>query len=137
MIIFIPPMQFNMNKLLISALLMVFLACGSSQDNQESNENIGEVMEMLESVFVGPYDKYMIKKKMDMVFEMYQITPQREDYLMVGNTLVALRKQSRSAYVEMDIINDMIKTNSALHGISFDEQLNRTIDILDRNLASN
>ena len=130
-------MQFNMNKLLISALLMVFLACGSSQDNQESNENIGEVMEMLESVFVGPYDKYMIKKKMDMVFEMYQITPQREDYLMVGNTLVALRKQSRSAYVEMDIINDMIKTNSALHGISFDEQLNRTIDILDRNLASN
>ena len=116
---------------------MILLACGSSQDNQESNENIGEVMEMLESVFVGPYDKYMIKKKMDMVFEMYQITPQREDYLMVGNTLVALRKQSRSAYVEMDIINDMIKTNSALHGISFDEQLNRTIDILDRNLASN
>ena len=130
-------MQFNMNKLLITALLMVFLACGSSLDNHESNENIGEVMEMLESVFVGPYDKYMIKKKMDMVFEMYQITPQREDYLMVGNTLVALRKQSRSAYVEMDIINDMIKTNSALHGISFDEQLNRTIDILDRNLASN
>ena len=126
-----------MNKLLITALLMIFLACGSSQDNQESNENIGEVMEMLESVFVGPYDKYMIKKKMDMVFEMYQINPQREDYLMVGNTLVALRKQGRSAYVEMDIINDMIKTNSALHGISFDEQLNRTVDILDRNLASN
>jgi hypothetical protein len=126
-----------MNKLLITALLMIFLACGSSQDNQESNENIGEVMEMLESVFVGPYDKYMIKKKMDMVFEMYQINPKREDYLIVGNTLVALRKQGRSAYVEMDIINDMIKTNSALHGISFDEQLNRTVDILDRNLASN
>jgi len=126
-----------MDKLLITALLMILLACGSSQDNQGSNENIGEVMEMLESVFVGPYDKYMIKKKMDMVFEMYQINPQREDYLMVGNTLVALRKQGRSAYVEMDIINDMIKTNSALHGISFDEQLNRTVDILDRNLASN
>ena len=126
-----------MDKLLTTALLMILLACGSSQDNQESNENIGEVMEMLESVFVGPYDKYMIKKKMDMVFEMYQINPQREDYLMVGNTLVALRKQGRSAYVEMDIINDMIKTNSALHGISFDEQLNRTVDILDRNLASN
>lgn len=137
MIIFIHPNQFNMNKLLITALLMIFLACGSSQDNQESNENIGEVMEMLESVFVGPYDKYMIKKKMDMVFEMYQINPKREDYLIVGNTLVALRKQGRSAYVEMDIINDMIKTNSALHGISFDEQLNRTVDILDRNLASN
>ena len=130
-------MQSNMNKLLFTAFLMVLLACGNSQDNQKSNENIGEVMEMLESVFVGPYDKYMIKKKMDMVFEMYQINPQREDYLMVGNTLVALRKQSRSAYVEMDIINDMIKTNSAWHGISFDEQLNRTIDILDRNLASN
>ena len=126
-----------MDKRLITALLMILLACGSSQDNQGSNENIGEVMEMLESVFVGPYDKYMIKKKMDMVFEMYQINPQREDYLMVGNTLVALRKQGRSAYVEMDIINDMIKTNSALHGISFDEQLNRTVDILDRNLASN
>ena len=126
-----------MDKRLITALLMILLACGSSQDNQGSNENIGEVMEMLESVFVGPYDKYMIKKKMDMVFEMYQINPQREDYLMVGNTLVALRKQGRSAYVEMDIINDMIKTNSAMHGISFDEQLNRTVDILDRNLASN
>ena len=92
---------------------------------------------MLESVFVGPYDKFMIKKKLDQVFEMYQITPKREDYLMVGNTLVSLRKQSRNAYVEMDIINDMLSSNSALHGISFDEQLNRTVDILDRNMATN
>jgi len=126
-----------MNKLVISVLVMIMVACGSSNDNKEDKENIGEVMEMLESVFVGPYDKFMIKKKLDQVFEMYQITPKREDYLMVGNTLVSLRKQSRSAYVEMDIINDMLSSNSALHGVSFDEQLNRTVDILDRNMATN
>jgi len=122
---------------MICLLFVSLLACGNRNHDQGANESISEVMEMLESVFVGPYDKYMIKKKMDMVFEMYQITPEREDYLMVGNTLVALRKQSRSAYVEMDILNDMIKTNSSIHGISFDEQLNRTVDILDRNLATN
>ena len=126
-----------MNKLIIVILVVVISACGNSQKDTETKENIQEAMEMLESVFVGPYDKFIIKEKMDLVFEMYDLSPKREDYLMVGNTLVALRKQSRNAYVEMDIINEMIKSNSGIHGISFDEQMNRTVDILDRNIAIN
>jgi hypothetical protein len=60
----------------------------------------------------------------------------KENYLKVGNSLVAVRKSSKGSYVEIDIINDMIKANSGAQGVSLDEQLDKSAKALERNLAN-
>ena len=119
-------------KNLISIMIIALLVgCGPTGGNSGSAENTEEAMEMLESVFEGPYSKWAIKQKMDTVLTLYNTELVKENYLKVGNQLVAKRKESDGAIREMDIIAHMINANSGREGVSFDEQLNISVRAIE------
>ncbi len=117
-------------------VIAIMASCGSSSQQGGMSGDTAEAMDMLESVFEGPYSKWAIKSKLDTVLTMYKMELKNENYLKVGNRLVAMRKDGDGSFVEMDIINDMINTNSGAQGVSFDEQLDKSAKALERNLAN-
>lgn len=124
-------------KNFIAAFIIVIMAsCGSSNEQGGMSGDTAEAMDMLESVFDGPYSKWAIKSKLDTVLTMYKMELKNENYLKVGNSLVAMRKDGDGSFVEMDIINDMINTNSGAQGVSLDEQMDKSAKALERNLAN-
>ena len=125
-----------MKNLLLVLIIAVFTACGSSNGGDGTTANVEETMEMLESVFEGPYSKWAIKDKLDTVLELYDMELVQENYLKIGNALVALRKESNGSFIEMDIVNDMINANSGEQGVSFNSQLNNSVRTLQKNLAT-
>ena len=122
-------------KNLISLLIIVlFTACGSNSGSDGSAESSEEVMEMLESVFEGPYSRWAIKDKMDTVLTAYNIELKKENYLKIGNQLVAARKES--GVLEVSIINELLEAKAKAGGLSFDDQLRRTTQDLQQNLVN-
>ena len=125
-----------MKNFIAVILIAVMASCGSSNQDGGMSGDTAEAMDMLESVFEGPYSKWAIKSKLDTVLTMYNMELKNENYLKVGNSLVAMRKGSNGSFVEIDIINDMINANSGAQGVSLDEQLNKSAKALERNLAN-
>jgi len=109
-------------------------SCGLTGENNGSSGNTEEVMEMLEFVFEGPYSKWAIRKKMDTVLTLYNIELIKENYLKVGNKLVVIRKESDGRIREMDIIDHMISANSGKQGVPFNEQLNKSVEVIETRL---
>jgi len=126
-----------MRNLLFAIAIVSLTACGSGDGSVGGTGSTEEVMEMLESVFDGPYSKWAIKEKMDTVFIMYNMELNKENYLKVGNNLVALKKESDNSIREMAIINHMIEESDHASGVSFNEQLNRSVKALERRLVEN
>ena len=125
-----------MKNFIAVMVIVIMVSCGSSNEDGKMTGDTAEALDMLESVFDGPYSKWAIKSKLDTVLTMYNMELKKENYLKVGNSLVAVRKGSKGSYVEIDIINDMIKANSGAQGVSLDEQLDKSAKALERNLAN-
>jgi len=123
------------SSLLILAIIVVFTSCGPSGDDPSDIGASIETFEMLESVFDGPYSKYAIKDKLDEVFVMYSVKAEQSNYLKAGNSLVDYRKKGSGSFREMDIINHMIESNTGEGGVSFDEQLNKSVRAMKKELA--
>ncbi|PCH86305.1 MAG: hypothetical protein COB88_08345 [Flavobacteriales bacterium] len=122
-------------NLLIGSMVIVLASCGTEQkDSMDVGSSI-ETFEMLESVFDGPYNQYAIKDGMDEVFAMYNLDAKQSNYLKIGNALVDFKKESNGSFREMDIINHMIEANTGEGGVSFDEQFNKSVRTLKRELA--
>jgi hypothetical protein len=49
--------------------------------------------------------------------------------------LVDYKKRGNGSFREMDIINHMIESNTGEGGVSFDEQLNKSVRTLKKELA--
>lgn len=116
-------------------MVIVLASCGTEQkDSMDVGSSI-ETFEMLESVFDGPYNQYAIKDRMDEVFALYNLDAKQSNYLKIGNALVDFKKESNGSFREMDIINHMIEANTGEGGVSFDEQFNKSVRTLKRELA--
>ena len=119
-------------------LIFLFSACNENANTEiVEDESIDESVEMLASVFEGPYSDVMIKEKMEILFLQYDIPLERNSYLKIGNELVALRKNCNGQYTEMDIIATLLESKSHDFGVSINEQLVRTIEHLDNQYAIN
>ena len=116
--------------------IFLFGACNENAEIVE-DESIDESVEMLASVFEGPYTDVMIKEKMEILFLQYDIPLERNGYLKIGNELVALRKNCNGQYTEMDIIATLLESKSHDFGVSLNEQLVWTIEHLDNQYAIN
>ena len=125
----------RLSKLLVLPIIVVFTSCGSGNDDPSDIGASIETFEMLESVFDGPYSKYAIKDKLDEVFAMYSVKLEQGNYLKAGNSLVDYKKRGNGSFREMDIINHMIESNTGEGGVSFDEQLNKSVRTLKKELA--
>ena len=125
----------RLSKLLVLPIIVVFASCGPGNDDPSDIGASIETFEMLEAVFDGPYSKYAIKDKLDEVFAMYSVKPEQSSYLKAGNSLVDYRKKGNGSYREMDIINHMIEENTGEGGVSFDDQLNKSVRALKKELA--
>ncbi|MBL4578243.1 MAG: hypothetical protein JKX74_07210 [Flavobacteriales bacterium] len=122
-------------NLLIGSMVIVLASCGTEQkDSMDVGSSI-ETFEMLESVFDGPYNQYAIKDRMDEVFALYNLDAKQSNYLKIGNALVDFKKESNGSFREMDVINHMIEANTGEGGVSFDEQFNKSVRTLKRELA--
>ena len=124
-----------MKSLLVLPIIITLASCGGGDKDPNSIGASFETFEMLESVFDGPYSKYVIKDKMDEVFALYEMEAKQGNYLKVGNSLVDYKKDSNGSFREMDIINHMIESNTGEGGVSFDEQLNISVRAMKRELA--
>lgn len=125
----------KIKNLLIVPIIFALASCGSGKEDVNSINASIETFEMLESVFDGPYSKYAIKDKLDEVFAMYDMESQQGNYLKIGNSLVDFKKESNGSFREIDIINHMIEANTGEGGVSFDEQLNKSVRAMKRELA--
>ena len=125
----------RLNKLLIVPIIVVFTSCGSGNDDPSDIGASIETFEMLEAVFDGPYSKYAIKDKLDEVFAVYNMEANQGNYLKAGNSLVDYRKDGNGSFREMDIINHMIEANTGEGGVSFNEQLNKSVRAMKKELA--
>ena len=118
--------------------IFMFVSCSESANTDiVEEESIDESIEMLASVFDGPYSEAMIKEKMEILFLQYDIPLERNSYLKIGNELVALKKTSKGQYTEMDIIATLLESKSHDFGVSLNEQLVWTIEHLDNQYAIN
>ena len=129
-----------MKNILISILVVIFISCGtnSGDSNSKKVKNIpskSEAITMLQSVFIGSFDKQEIEENMSAVMTFYKLPVTGENYLRVGNTLASLRKDSNKGVTEMDIIVHMIKADSGWEGVSFDEQARKSARVLETKLA--
>lgn len=122
-------------SLLILPLIVTLASCGSETEDPSSIAASIETFEMLESVFEGPYSKYAIKDKLDEAFVIYNIELNQGNYLKIGNSLVDFKKNSNGSFREIDILNHMIKANTGEGGVSFNEQLNKSVRLMQRELA--
>ena len=101
------------NSTIILIVLLLF-SCNSRTDKTDTNNgNMLETIEMLETSFLAPVNKVFIKEKMDLLFALYNVDHIRKNYLLIGNKLVQLRKNSKGNYTEMDLIQIMIKENKS------------------------
>ena len=117
--------------------IMVLVSCNDQKNEVVEVESIDDSIEMLASVFQGPYTKTIIKEKMEILFLQYDIPLVRNSYLKIGNELVALRKNSNGKYTEMDIIATLLESKSHDFGVTLNEQLVWTIEHLDSQYAIN
>ena len=85
--------------------------------------NVNDAIEMLSYVFHGNYSNSIIKESMDILFIKYEIKPERNNYLRIGNTLTEYRKQSKGQFQEMDIISEMIIVAQERNNHTFDAHL--------------
>ena len=118
--------------------IFIFVSCSQSIDTEiVEAESIDDSVEMLASVYEGDYSELMIKEKMEILFLQYDIPLERNSFLKIGNELVALRKNSKGQYTEMDIIATLLDSKSHDFGVSLNEQLVWTIEHLDNQYAIN
>ena len=128
----------SIKRLLIMGFsIMVLVSCNDQKNEVVEVESIDDSIEMLASVFQGPYTKTIIKEKMEILFLQYDIPLVRNSYLKIGNELVALRKNSNGKYTEMDIIATLLESKSHDFGVTLNEQLVWTIEHLDSQYAIN
>ena len=116
-------------------MIITLASCGSGEKDPSDIGASIETFEMLESVFDGPYSKYAIKDKLDETFALYAIESNQANYLKTGNILVDYRKDSNGSFREIDILNHMIEANTGEGGVSFDEQLNKSVRAMKKELA--
>ena len=125
----------KLSNLFILPLIVVLASCGSNTGTDEMRGVSIESFEMLESVFEGPDSKWGIKEKLDEMFTIYKIELKDANYLKVGNQLVAIKKESKGRFREMDIINHMINAKIGEGGVSFNRQLIKMVRELNDELA--
>ena len=125
----------KVKNLLIVPIIIALASCGGGKEDPSSIGASIETFEMLESVFDGPFSKYAIKDKLDEVFVLYDMESMQGNYLKVGNSLVELKKESNGNFREIDIINHMIEANTGEGGVSFNEQLNKSVRAMKKELA--
>lgn len=128
----------NVMKLKIFYLLsiiFIFTACGTNTDVDDIYNGSNESFEMLEAVFDGPYKKQLIKERLDEMLTSYNMELKDDNYLKIGNQLVAIKKESKGKFREMDIINHMITASAEDGSSSFNQQLTKTVRELKQELA--
>jgi len=125
----------KLKNLFVLPIIIAIASCGGGDKDPNGIGASIETFEMLESVFEGPYSKYAIKDKMDEVFAIYDLNSDQGTYLKIGNSLVEYKKDSNGSFREMDIINHMIEANTGEGGVSFNEQLNKSVRAMKKELA--
>jgi len=124
-------------KLCATTLIMVIvLSCNGRMSTKDMNNgSMTEAIEMLEASFLAPTNKVFIKEKMDLLFALYNVDHIRNNYLLIGNKLVQLRKNSKGNYTEMDLIQIMINSipdilSATQHG-SYKNSINKKLQELE------
>ena len=106
-------------------------SCGPTlEENQRTDDKDGALM-MLESVFKGQHDKQAISVMMDSVLTRYNVELSKENYLKIGNLLVAKRMESEDKLLEMDMLAHMNTINAGGRGVTFEAQLNKTVRAME------
>ena len=123
-------------KYLAIALSMAFLAsCSVEEGKIQDADSIDGALIMLEGVFEGQHGKLEIGEMMDTVLFLYQVELTQENYLKYGNMLAEKRILNDGSITEMDILGHMISAYPADKRITFSEQLDRSVRVLESELG--
>jgi len=113
--------------LIWTVFIALLSGCSPVVEENEGADDADGALSMLESVFEGQHDKLAIGLMMDSVLTLYNVELNKENYLKMGNMLVAKRMANEDRFLEMDILAHMSSVNSGQKGVSFEEQLSKSI----------